>query len=62
MPKPVVTIRGAQQALIADVVELDRSSRNAGFIFALRGSGVDFVFCDMLDANTLTMKFFAVII
>jgi DNA invertase Pin-like site-specific DNA recombinase len=40
---------------------LDRLSRNAGFIFALRDSGVDFVCCDMPDANTLTVGLFAVI-
>ncbi|WBA44259.1 recombinase family protein [Hymenobacter canadensis] len=36
-------------------------SRNAGFIFALRDSDVDFVCCDMPDANTLTVGLFAVI-
>ena len=40
---------------------MDRLSRNAGFIFALRDSGVDFVCCDMPDANTLTVGLFAVI-
>jgi DNA invertase Pin-like site-specific DNA recombinase len=36
------------------IAKLDRLSRNAGFIFALRDSGVDFVCCDIPDANTLT--------
>lgn len=43
------------------IAKLDRLSRNAGFIFALRDSGVTFVCCDMPDANTLTVGLFAVI-
>lgn len=43
------------------IAKLDRLSRNAGFIFALRDSGVNFVCCDMPDANTLTVGLFAVI-
>jgi DNA invertase Pin-like site-specific DNA recombinase len=43
------------------IAKLDRLSRNAGFIFALRDSGVDFVCCDMPDANTLTVGLFAII-
>lgn len=37
------------------IAKLDRLSRNAGFIFSLRDSGVDFVCCDMPEANTLTI-------
>jgi DNA invertase Pin-like site-specific DNA recombinase len=43
------------------IAKLDRLSRNAGFIFQLRDTGVDFVCCDMPDANTLTVGIFAVL-
>ncbi|WP_139921414.1 recombinase family protein [Hymenobacter sp. DG01] len=43
------------------IAKLDRLSRNAGFIFALRDAGVDFICCDIPDANTLTVGLFAVI-
>lgn len=42
------------------IAKLDRLSRNAGFIFALKDSGVDFICADMPDANTLTIGIFAV--
>lgn len=43
------------------IAKLDRLSRNAGFIFTLRDSGVEFVCADMPDANTLTIGIFAVL-
>ncbi|MCK8495882.1 recombinase family protein [Spirosoma sp. RP8] len=41
------------------IAKLDRLSRNASFIFALKDSGADFVCADMPDANTLTIGIFA---
>ena len=43
------------------IAKPDRLSRNAWFIFQLRDAGVDFLFCDMPDANTLTVGIFAVL-
>lgn len=41
------------------IAKLDRLSRNAAFIFQLKDSQVNFVCCDMPDANTLTIGIFA---
>lgn len=41
------------------IAKLDRLSRNASFIVALRDSGVTFQCVDMPDANTLTVGIFA---
>jgi DNA invertase Pin-like site-specific DNA recombinase len=55
-PKLQEAIRACQQQgaklLIA---KLDRLSRNVAFVMTLRDSGVDFVACDLPDANTLTV-------
>ncbi len=42
------------------IAKLDRLSRNAGFIFALRDSAVNFVACDIPDANTMTVGIMAI--
>ena len=55
-PKIQEAIRACQKfgakLLIAN---LDRLSRNVAFVMTLRDSGVDFVACDLPDANTLTV-------
>ena len=55
----IAAARAAGATLL--IAKLDRLSRNAGFIFALRDSGVNFVCCDMPDANTLTVGIFALV-
>ena len=43
------------------IAKLDRLSRNAAFLMALRDSGVEFVACDIPDANTLTVGVMALL-
>lgn len=43
------------------IAKLDRLARNAGFIFTLKEAGVNFVACDIPEANTLTVGIFAVL-
>lgn len=43
------------------IAKLDRLSRNAGFIFLLKDSQVNFKCCDMLEANSLTIGIMAVL-
>lgn len=43
------------------IAKLDRLSRNAAFTFALMDAKVDFVCCDMPDANSLTIGIMAVL-
>lgn len=42
------------------IAKLDRLSRNASFIFTLREQQVDFICCDMPEANSLTINIMAV--
>lgn len=43
------------------IARLDRLSRNAGFLLALRDSGVRFLACDMPEANDLTVGIMALV-
>ncbi|WP_243406506.1 recombinase family protein [Siphonobacter curvatus] len=41
------------------ITKLDRLTRNVAFVFTLRHSGVNFLCCDMLEANSLTIGILA---
>jgi len=43
------------------IAKLDRLSRNAAFVFTLRDSKVDFICCDMPNANSVTIGIMAVL-
>jgi DNA invertase Pin-like site-specific DNA recombinase len=43
------------------IAKLDRLSRNAAFLMGLRDSGVEFVACDMPQANRLTVGIMALV-
>lgn len=42
------------------IAKLDRLSRNAAFVLELKNSGVDFICCDMPEANSLTIGIMAI--
>lgn len=50
-----------QHNAVLIIAKLDRLSRNAGFIFALRDAGIQFICCDIPDATPLTIGIFAVL-
>lgn len=61
-PQLTAAIAQAQQTgATLLIAKLDRLSRNASFIFALRDSGVKFIAADMPEANDLTVGILAVI-
>jgi len=43
------------------IAKLDRLSRNAQFIFSLKDSSIDFIACDIPEANTLTIGIMALL-
>lgn len=51
--------RAKREGAVLVIAKLDRLSRNASFIFALRDSGVNFQCVDMPASNTLTIGIFA---
>lgn len=50
-----------KQNAILLIAKLDRLSRNASFIFTLRDANIDFVCCDMPNANSVTIGIMAVL-
>lgn len=50
-----------KQSAILLIAKLDRLSRNASFIFTLRDAKIDFLCCDMPNANSVTIGIMAVL-
>ncbi len=59
LTKAIALCRKAKATLV--IAKLDRLARNAAFVLNLRDSGVDFVACDMPDANKLTIGIMALV-
>lgn len=59
LQKAIEKAKASNAVLI--IAKLDRLSRNASFIFKLRDSNVDFLCCDIPDANTMTIGIFALL-
>lgn len=57
--KAIAHARRSKATLI--VAKLDRLARNAAFLLTLRDSGLPLVFCDLPDANELTIGIMAVV-
>ena len=43
------------------IAKIDRLSRNASFVLSLRDSSIDFIACDMPDANRFTIGIFSLL-
>jgi DNA invertase Pin-like site-specific DNA recombinase len=57
--KAIALCRQSKATLL--IAKLDRLARNAAFVLNLRDSGVDFLACDMPDANKLTIGIMALV-
>lgn len=51
--------RCREEGLVLVIAKMDRLARNASFTLALKDSGVDFVCCDMPEANRMVVGFMA---
>lgn len=61
-PKLLKALREARAAgAVLIVAKLDRLSRSARFVHALKESGAQFLACDLPDFNTLTVGIFATV-
>lgn len=59
LKKAIAACRLHQETMV--IAKLDRLSRNIMFLLQLRDSGVEVVYCDMPDANRLTIGIMALI-
>lgn len=55
----IETVKACGGVLV--IAKIDRLSRDAAFVLALRDSGVRFVCCDMPEANSLTIGLMAIL-
>ncbi|MEM6272810.1 MAG: recombinase family protein [Bacteroidota bacterium] len=61
-PELLKAIRTAkEEKAVLVIAKLDRLARNAAFILQLRDSGVEFVACDIPEANSLTIGIMAIL-